>query len=99
MTWPDGSWAFSRLLAIRTTRRLAAASLALVTLSFIAAGAGLFIQQEWWRVLAAGAALFSTALFFLFWDGKFRALDDQGSVGILINLSILVVTLFVEGSL
>jgi hypothetical protein len=99
MTWPDGSWVFSRLLASQTTRLMAAVSLALITLSFIAAGAGVFIQLDWWRMLAAGAALFSTALFFLLWDGKFRSLDDQGGIGILINLAILAVVLFVKGSL
>jgi hypothetical protein len=38
-----------------------------------------------------GAAVFSTMIFLLFWDGKFRALDDKGWVGILINLAIIVV--------
>lgn len=88
MVWPDGSWAFARVLGDTTTRRLAAVACALAALAFAAAGAGLFLQQAWWRPVAIAAALFSTALYVLFWDGNRRDLDDKGGVGILINVAI-----------
>ena len=40
LTWPDGAWAFSRLLGSPATRWLAAGSLALAALGFVAAGIG-----------------------------------------------------------
>jgi hypothetical protein len=91
MTWPDGSWLFSKFLGDETTRWLASISLALAALGFMASGLGLFIQQDWWRTVTVGSAVLSAAIFILFWDGKFQALDDKGGVGLLINLAILAV--------
>jgi len=93
MTWPDGAWLLSKLLSNPATRLLAAVLLALASIGFIAAGLGLFLQQEWWRPVAVGAAMLSTLIFFLFWDGGFRALDAQGAVGLLINLAVLAMVL------
>jgi len=93
LTWPDGAWAFSRLLGDPATRWLAAGSLTLAALGFLAAGLGLLLRQEWWRPITTGVALLSTLIFFMFWDTKFHALPDKGGVGLLISLAILVVTL------
>jgi hypothetical protein len=93
MNWPDNSWAFSRLLGEETTRLLASMSLAVVALGFIAAGLGLLTNQDWWRTIAAAAALLSSVLFILFWDGKLQALDEKGAVALLINVVILVALL------
>ncbi len=96
MTWPDGAWLFSKLLADETTRLLASISLALAALTFMAGGLGLFIRQGWWRPVTVSSAVFSAVIFFLFWDGRFQALDDQGGVGLLINLAILAVVLILK---
>lgn len=93
LTWPDGSWLFSKFLRDETTRRAAVASLAIAALGFAAGGAGLLFRQEWWRPLAMGAAIFSSLIFILFWDGRFQALDAKGGVGISINLAILAIVL------
>lgn len=91
MVWPDGAWAFSRLFRSKTTRLVASLSLVLVALGFLAGGLGLIIGQSWWRLVTACSAVFSAAIFLLFWDGKFQALDDQGGIGLLITLAILVI--------
>jgi hypothetical protein len=91
MLWPDGSWSFSRLFGDEATRYLASILLALAALGFITGGLGLFFHQDWWRPAAVGAAVLSSAIFLLLWDGKFRSLADKGGVGLLINLAILVV--------
>ena len=93
MVWPDGAWLFSRLLGDETTRLLASILLALAALGFVAGGLGLLIRQDWWRPVTVGAAVVSGAIFLLFWDGRFQALDDKGGVGLLINVAILVVVL------
>ena len=89
MTWPDGSWAFSRLLGDEGIRWLASISLVLAALGFVAGGIGILAGQDWWRPVVVGSALFSTVIFLLFWNGKKQRLDNQGGIGILINLAIL----------
>jgi hypothetical protein len=84
MVWPDGSWAFSKLLGEKHTRTLASVVL------LVAGGAGLLLSQAWWRSVVTAAAAFSSVVFVLLWNGKLHHLDDQGGVGIFINLAILV---------
>ena len=90
MTWPDGSWAFSRLLGDQSTRKLASLSCLVAAIGFVAGGVGLLISQVWWRPVVVAAAAFSSIAFILFWNGKLRKIDDQGGVGILINLALML---------
>jgi len=91
MTWPDGAWLLSKFFHEKTTRRLATISLVLAALGFIAGGVVLFLQQNWWQSMTLGAVVFSSLIFLLFWDGRFRALDAQGGIGVLLNLAVLAV--------
>jgi hypothetical protein len=93
LTWPDGSWLFSRMLGNETTRLLATVLLVLTALGLAVSGLGLFFRADWWRTVTIASAVFSSLLFFVMWDGKFHALADQGGVGILINIAILVLVL------
>ncbi len=91
MVWPDDSWVFSRLLGEKSTRLLASALCLLAALGFIAGGIGLFFGQPWWRNVSVAAAAISILMYILFWNGKLQKIDDQGGVGILINIAILTV--------
>jgi hypothetical protein len=91
MVWPDSSWAFSRLLGEKSTRLLASALCLLAALGFIAGGIGFFFGQAWWRNASVAAAAISILLYILFWNGKMQKLDDQGGVGILLDIAILAV--------
>jgi hypothetical protein len=93
MVWPDGSWAFARLLGVGATRWLASICCVLATAGFVAGGAGILLGQAWWRPVAGGTAVFSSILFVLFGDGTRQKLSDQGALAILINAAILVVVL------
>ena len=93
MAWPDGSWAFSRLLGDEKTRQLASLLLILAAAGFVAGGAGLFARQAWWRTVLAGVAAGSTAVYLLAWDGRFQSLPDKGAIGIAINAAILTAVL------
>jgi hypothetical protein len=90
MVWPDGSWLFSRLLGEGGNRTLASILLVLAAIGFVAAGISVFAGQSWWHPVLVGSAIFSSAIFILFWDGAVQQLDNKGGVGILINLAILV---------
>ena len=96
MIWPDGSWAFSRLLGDEATRNLASISLILAVIGFVAGGIGIFASQSWWRPVVVGAAAFSSVVYILFWNGGMQNLDGQGGVGILINIAILVAILILR---
>ena len=93
MVWPDGSWAFSRLLGDEATRLLASICCILAAIGFVAGGAGIFLQQDWWRTAVVASAGFSAALVILFWDGKAQRLAEKGGVGLLLDLAILVALL------
>jgi hypothetical protein len=93
MLWPDGSWAFSKLLGEGGTRTLASIFCILAALGFVIAGVGVLFGQSWWRMVVVASAAFSAVLYIFFWNGRFQRLDGQGAVGILIDAAILVAVL------
>ena len=99
LAWPDGSWAFSRLLGEETTRQLVGILLVLTAVGFVTGGAGLFARQAWWRAVLIGVAACSTAVYLLAWDGSVQNLPDKGAVGIGINAAIVAATLAFRWSL
>jgi hypothetical protein len=96
MAWPDGSWAFSKLLGEGATRWLAGIACVLAAVGFVAGGIGIFLGQAWWRPVVVGSAAFSAAIFVLFWDGKLEKLANKGAIAILINGAILVAVLIFQ---
>jgi hypothetical protein len=90
MVWPDGAWAFSKLVGDDANRSLASIAYALVAIGFAAGGVGLFLRQAWWRPMATASAAFSAVFIFLFWDGKTEKLADKGGIGLIINIVIIV---------
>jgi hypothetical protein len=96
MVWPDGSWAFSKLLGDEATRWLASLSYALAAIGFVVGGLGILLRQAWWRPVVVISAAFSAVIVLLFWDGKMRKLDDQGLFALLINGAILVAVLILH---
>ena len=96
MVWPDGAWAFSKLLGNANTRMLANILLALAALVFIVGGVAVLARQDWWRMVIISAAIFSVAIYFLLWNGRFESLANNGWVGIFINLVILTTMLLFQ---
>jgi hypothetical protein len=97
MAWPDGSWALTRLLGDAGTRGVANVTLILAALALTTGGAGLLLKQDWWRLLVLVAAVFSSLIYLLLWDGGWQHLDNKGGVGILINLGILALGIWWRG--
>jgi uncharacterized membrane protein YphA (DoxX/SURF4 family) len=96
LVWPDGAWAFSRFLGDEAIRNLASVLLILVTIGFVTGGVGILAGQDWWRRLVVGAAVLSAALYILMWNGHLQRLNDQGIIGILINMAILAAVLILR---
>ena len=93
MEWPDGSWAFSPIFAAETARSLAALFLALAALGYVAGGAALLAGLSWWWPLLATSALFSSAIYLLCWNGVWHCAQEQGAIGLLINVIIITAVL------
>lgn len=93
MLWPDGSWAFSKLLGDKGTRLLTSLACVLLAIAFVAGGIGLLLGQSWWQPVVIVSAACSSILFILLWNGKMQKLDNQGGVGLLINIAILIAVL------
>jgi hypothetical protein len=89
MVWPDGSWAFSRLLGDGVARNLVSIILLLAAIGLVVAGVGIFVGQAWWRPVVVGVAAYSSVVFILFWNGRMQNLDGQGGIGLLIDMAIL----------
>jgi hypothetical protein len=96
LAWPDGSWAFSRLLGSDATRLLASVLYVLAAIGFVAGGAGVLVGQAWWRTVIVASAAFSAAIVVLFWDGKRRMMVEKGLLALLINIAILVAVLVLQ---
>lgn len=77
MTWPDGSWAFSKLLGDEAARRLASIACALAAVGFVVSGVGILARGAWWRPATLGSAALSALLVALFWDGRRQQLANQ----------------------
>ena len=93
MTWPDASWAFSKLLRDNSTRTLASVFCIAAATGFVIGGAGILFGQSWWRTAVIVSAALSGVLYILFWNGRFQHLDNQGGVGLLIDAAMLVAVL------
>ncbi len=93
LTWPSGSLLLSRGLGEGAIKNLASVLLILAAMLFAAGGIGIFAGQSWWRSVVVGAAIFSSLVYILFWNGKLQNLDGQGGVGFLIDIAILLVIL------
>ncbi len=96
MMWPDGSWAFSKLLGDKKTRWLTNGACILAAIGFVVGGGALLAGQAWWQPIIVSGAIFSASLYVLLWDGSFQDLDDKGIFAILINLALLFVVLFLK---
>jgi hypothetical protein len=89
LVWPDGSWAFSKLLGDQAARSLAAVGCLLVAAGFTAGGIAIIVGSAWRCPVIIGSAVFATILILLLWNGKPERLADQGLVAVLINVLIL----------
>jgi hypothetical protein len=70
--WPDGGWAFGRLLSVENNRKLAAILLVACMILFLLGGIVLFQNQPWWQQVVILASIFSSIVFLLFLGRSFQ---------------------------
>jgi len=93
LLWPDGSWVFSRLLGNDPTRVVASFSLVMAAIGLAVGGIAILLGQAWWQPLVIGSLIFSSILYLVMWNGRIERLSDQGVIGVLINIAILIAVL------
>ena len=93
LLWPDGSWVFAKLLGNDPTRVVASFSLVVAAIGFAVGGIAILLGQAWWQPLVIGSLIFSSLLYIAMWNGRIERLSDQGVIGLLINLAILIAVL------
>ena len=93
LLWPDGSWVFSRLLGNDPTRVVASFSLVMAAIGLVVGGIAILVGQAWWQPVVVGSLIFSSILYLVMWNGRIEWLSDQGVIGVLINIAILIAVL------
>jgi hypothetical protein len=96
MTWPEGSWSFSNVSGNDTTRLIAGISCLLAAIGFVTCGIIILIGQAWWQSIVTGTSAFSAIVFMLFWNGKMQNLDNQGGIGLIINIAMIITSIILQ---
>jgi hypothetical protein len=94
MGWTGESWLFTGLLGSSAPRTLASVVYVLATAAFVIAGAGILFEAAWAPSLVRIAAVFSGLMILLFWDGSPQLIVEKGLLGFLINVGLVVASLW-----
>lgn len=90
MGWSGESWLLSSIMGDGGARILAATLYALASLGFVVAGAGMLMEQQWFRPLMLGSAVLSIIAIVLFWDGIASQMIEKGLLGFVINGLVII---------
>ena len=96
MGWNGQSWLLSDLLAEGTILSLASVLYVLVAVAFLAGGVGYGLSRDWATPVVVGAAVLSTVVLVVMWDGRFDLLVEKGILGVFINAFVIVWLLVLE---
>ncbi|WP_436926075.1 hypothetical protein [Halosimplex amylolyticum] len=94
MGWNGQSWLLSDLLAEGTILSLASVLYVLVAAGFLAGGVGYGLDRDWATPVLVGAAVLSTVVLVVMWDGRFDLLVEKGVVGVAINVAVVALLVF-----
>ena len=94
MTWPDNSWLLSKFVGVKIIRIIASIACIIAAIGFVVSGIGSFFNEAWLKITIY-SAFSSSFLYIIFWDRSFKKLDDQGGIGILINIGLLILIMCV----
>jgi hypothetical protein len=91
LTWPDESWVFSRFMPIFRIRILTNFLLTIAAIGFLMSAIALFANLNWFQIALTIIAIYSSLVYVINWNAKFKGMDHQGFVGILINIAVVIV--------
>ena len=97
MGWSGRSWLFSPVLGGATVRSLGSLLYAVATVAFVVGSLAFIARAGWAQALLAGAALLSSLVIVLFWEGGLHMWAQKGLLGLLINVVLLLALWFARG--
>jgi hypothetical protein len=92
--WKGSSWLLGSLVTDDQLRSLVVGLHVTAGIATIACAVAIGLTGTfpgWWRPLAIIGGLFGLTAFGIFWDGQARLLFDEGAVGAVVSLILLVV--------
>ncbi|MDZ7731009.1 MAG: hypothetical protein U5K37_08930 [Natrialbaceae archaeon] len=90
MGWTPRSWLLSPLVSEDIVLGLAAMLYLVAMLGFVVGGLGVAGEVSRSQTVLATAAAISTIILVVTWNGHFDQLVEQGLVGVVINIAVLV---------
>ena len=90
MGWSGESWLLTNMLGDGGARSIASILYTLAFLGFAAAGAGMLMEQQWFRPVMMASAVLSFIAIGLFWDGKPSQIVEKGIIGFAISMLAIV---------
>jgi len=91
MGWTGRSWLLTPTLGEGPARIVAAVFLSIAAATFVVGGIAVLAQVPWWRPALVLAAILSTVVLLLVWDGGTEMLIQKGLIGVVINVLVLIV--------
>jgi len=91
MGWTGRSWFLTPTLGEGPARIVAAVFLSIAAATFVFGGIAVLGQVPWWRPALVLAAILSTVVLLLVWDGGTEMLIQKGLIGVVINVLVLIV--------
>jgi hypothetical protein len=90
MLWPCESWAYKIISGEKACKRITGFLLLISTLGFIVSGVFFLTGSSRWVLFLEIAVVTSILTFVSGWIGKMHKLHDQGLIGILIDLGLVI---------
>lgn len=89
--WSRESWLLSSFLSDGLLKQISFILFSASILFFVAAGLLYMTEFKRRRAAVYFSAIFSSMTILIFWNGTLQHLDDQGFVGIIINIAIMII--------
>lgn len=90
MGWSGESWLLTSVLGDGGARTIATILYTLASLGFVAAGAGMLMEQQWFRPAMVWSAVLSIIAIILFWDGSASQIIEKGVLGFVISGLVII---------
>lgn len=94
MGWTGRSWLLSGVLQDPAMRTTSAVLFIASAIAFVISGVGILINVDWLDTVIMISAILSTMVLVVFWDGSLDMIVQKGLIGVLINLTIIAITIF-----
>lgn len=90
MEWTGKSWLLPHFFDEGATRSLALFLYIPAAIGFVTGGAGLLLEQSWFRPFIVSGSAISIVAVLIYWDGVASKLVEKGMIGLLLSIGSFV---------